>query len=34
MGEVSSEIFKLSADVRYVALYQNGKLELEQRDNL
>lgn len=32
--DISLQIFNLSADVRYVALYRNGKLDLEQRDDL
>ncbi len=34
MTDTSSQIYNLSADIRYVALYRNGQLVMSQRDSI
>ena len=34
MADISTRIFSLSPDIRYVAIYRNGELFRQQRDDI
>ena len=34
MADISARIFSLSPDIRYVAIYRNGELFRQQRDDI